>query len=57
MAERDLFRVPITADCGMSTDGTWAGKEDKDVKPEPPTPEEQAKMDAYNIWEDSYINE
>lgn len=54
MAERDLFRVPITADCGMSVDGTWAGKEDKDVKPEPPTPEEQAKMDAYNIWEDSY---
>lgn len=54
MAERDLFRVPITADCGVSVDGTWAGKEDKDVKPEPPTPEEQAKMDAYNIWEDSY---
>lgn len=52
MEERNLFRVPITADCGVSVDGTWAGKEDKEVKPEPPTPEEQAAIDAYNIWED-----
>ena len=52
MEERNLFRVPITADCGISVDGTWAGKEDKEVKPKPPTPEEQAAIDAYNIWED-----
>lgn len=54
MAENELFRVPITADCGISTDGTWAGKEDKDVKPMPPSPEEQKAMDNYNIWEDAY---
>jgi DNA polymerase-1 len=54
MAETELFRVPITADCGISTDGTWAGKEDKDIKPMPPSPEEQKAMDNYNIWEDTY---
>ena len=54
MAETELFRVPITADCGVSTDGTWAGKEDKDIKPEPPT-EELANMDSYSIWNDVYV--
>ena len=55
MAETELFRVPITADCGVSTDGTWAGKEDKDIKPEPPTAEELANMDSYSIWNDVYV--
>lgn len=54
MAETNLFRVPITADVGKSTDGTWAGKDDVPVDALAPTPEEQAKMDAYDIWGDCY---
>lgn len=55
MAENELFRVPITADCGVSVDGTWAGKEDKDVKPEPPTQTELEAMERYSIWNDVYV--
>lgn len=55
MAETDLFRVHITADCGVSMDGTWAGKDDKMIEAMPPTDAEIEAMKNYSIWNDVYV--
>ena len=47
--ERDLFRVPVLVDVAECYP-TWKDKKDIEVEATPLTAEEQARMDAFDIW-------